>query len=326
MTLEELTHSELVATAQSLGYLVDIDTKDKVLKHLIEDKAEDPDLGSLSEGRARIHKVIRTFWRKGRLVLDCDGDCYSCPAAQVTHCWMTSSGVIKSLEERMSGEKKGYTYEELSQKPEADLYRIGHTEADIPRLDVYSLTRSELVVQILSKCGLDGEAAKAAKAAEENSIPETKSEGLHVVSDTTPTDAPAEPARRKAPRRIKATAQDAAPEASTAEAPAPAAVAQPPVDDPTSEYGDRLAELIAGICRQNLTTKSDDTLSEKVQSLADDLDSLAKLSLALRKSNDALVEGLAQLTRIVGGVIGVDNLSGTSPLELIKDLDLKSRA
>lgn len=174
-----ISKGELIALAWRMGFSVDRDTPKSVLEDLVNCPEKDASqLSTFDTLRKRISRIVRLF--RNQLELDCKGDCWVCPAAQVVHCWLTSKWVVENLEGRVKMDTPKYTRAALEAMADTELWRIATTEAQLSRVEVYSMGREKLINAVLAKLGV------------EESVPTTESAE------------PSEPAKKAKPGRKKA--------------------------------------------------------------------------------------------------------------------------
>ena len=282
----------------------------------------------LDEVRKRIRRVIRAY--AGRVELDCPGDCWMCPAAQTVRCWMTSKDTVERFEshqdeEELMSEQK-YTREELEGQGIHELFKIGGAEVGIPRDEVYSMPREELIQRILDKLGAEGEAKKPPSEKKGKKGPVKKKLKGSKGGDGESGDATEDPPGKKKPPKKAPTA---------GKKPAPKKVRQTQEDDPEDDHAKIYPEvgvinydeadatdlLHAAIMKISQTMGGGSPDHEEALSALDgQIDKLQKRCAKLEGKCSGYEFAWARLVTILEGITELDDLEGDTPYQKIKDL------
>ena len=356
MPATELSHSELVVIARAMGHYVERDSPPDVLLDIIEGNGPDPPMSRMDSVRKRIRRVIRAY--KGRVELDCPGDCWNCPAAQTARCWMSSKGTVEQFESHQTEEEihtmAEYTREELEALDVHELFKIGGMEAEIPRSEVYAMPRDTLITAILEKVGAPGEAEK--EPAEEK--PKKKSGGKKAPAKKKLKKSEPEPAEEEEegedeeeekPKGKKAPPKKAAPKKGAKPAPKKVKKAEPEegeeeerspakiypaagkIDFDKADATDLLHAAIVKMVQQSggdsgggkkvefLMTGHKDIVA-KIDEIEGRCDKLEEKLEAAEEILEAYDAGWESLLVVLAGYMELDDLEGDTPFEQLQDL------
>jgi len=328
------------------------------LTELIEGTGADPPMSVLDQRRMRIFRVIRTF--KDRVELDCPGDCYRCPAAQLVRCWILSRETVETFESHLTTEEwemaehQLYTRKELEALEQGDLYRIGAVEAKIPRFDVYSMPKEEIILKILEARGAPGEVDKAPeepkgkKGGPKKKAPPKKKKGGEPAATGEPADAEESAgAPKKATRKQKSAGKKAPPKKKAPPSAPPTAEGteggeQPESEAPTPKYdkGDPLhafedaepaalihAALLKMVAKMGGTAGAAEEvafLREQVMQLVARVQALEEAERKAVAAIDLLVDkvmaGFVDVQTILENYLDLDDVEGEGPFARLKDV------